>query len=129
MKIKELFKLIACFYATFWVYIINVALINRNLYTNGWLDIPVHFLGGASIAYGFILVLRKVKEKVVIKDRFFEILIITSLVGLIAVIWEFYEKVSGMQLGLDDTLLDLFMGIMGGLAVTCFVKIKNDNKN
>lgn len=85
----------------------------------------MHFLGGMSIAYSCILVLRKVKEKVIINDRFFEILIIISFVGLSAILWEFYEfTLLDIKLSINDTLCDLFMGLFGGLTVSSLMKIR-----
>ena len=89
MKIKELFKLIPCFYLPVLLFLFDkfISCPLRVYETYWWWDIPMHFLGGCVIAYSFILVLRKVKASVIIQDRFFEILIVVALVGLIAILW------------------------------------------
>jgi len=126
MKIKALIKLTTCFYLPLLIFLLDVCiLLPFGIYTLfNWLDIPIHFLGGMSIAYSCILVLRKVKDKVIINDRFFEILIIVALVGLSAILWELSEYLWGFNLKIEDTLFDLFMGLVGGLTVSSFIKIK-----
>ena len=128
MKIKEIIKLATCFYLPPLVLLLHFICLKLGLYFTGLLDIPMHFLGGGAIAYSCILVLRKVKDKVIINHSFFEILIIVSLVGLSAVLWEFSEYIFGMGLGIDDTLLDLCMGLVGGLTINSLVKIKINRK-
>lgn len=131
MKPKELIKLIHCFYTPIIIFLLHLIFIQLNIYSNFvWADMPMHFFGGMSIAYSFILVLREVKEKVIIHDRFFEILIIVALVGLSAVLWELSELIVdnlfdlNWQPTLINTLCDLFLGLVGGLTISSFVKIK-----
>jgi len=131
MKSKELIKLIPCFYLPLVIFLLHtLILVPFGIYKLfNWMDMPMHFLGGCAIAYSFILVLRKVKEKVIINDRFFEILIIISLVGLSAILWEFYEFIMDIVLltpinSLKDTLCDFLFGLVGALMVTKFVRIK-----
>ena len=88
-----------------------------------WIDIPMHFLGGFAIAYTSYLFLRFFREKgyMEINNKALFTLIIVSLVALIAVLWEFYESLmkyffdTNMQPSLEDTILDLFMGLIGGV--------------
>jgi len=88
-----------------------------------WIDIPMHFLGGFSVAYMSVLFLRFWKEEKLldIKSKFILILIVVCAVSFIAVLWEFWEYSmdlffkTSFQLGLEDTLIDLFMGLLGGL--------------
>ena len=86
------------------------------------LDIPMHFIGGFSIAYMFTLFLIYFNDRHLIKirDEFLFIFIIVSVVAFIAVLWEFFEFLLevffnlSFQRGLEDTLMDLLMGILGG---------------
>ncbi len=134
MKIKELIKLIHCFYTPVLVFLLHLMFGQLKIYSVFvWADMPMHLLGGMSIAYSCILVFRKIKEKVVIHDRFFEILIIVALVGLSAILWEFYEFVMDILLktnfnSLNDTLLDFFLGLVGGLTISSLIKVKGGQK-
>ena len=86
------------------------------------LDIPMHFIGGLSIAYMSALFLIYFNDKNLIKIRndFLFVFVVVSVVSFIAVLWEFFEfslKVFfnlPFQPCLDDTLMDLLMGILGG---------------
>ena len=121
-------KLIPCFYLPALLFLINQFLvIPLGIYQLlGWFDIPMHILGGCVIAYSFILVLDK---KIIIKDRFFEILIVIGLLSLVAISWEFYEFtrraiLNIIQNSLEDTLLDLLMGLAGGLVIAVWIKVR-----
>lgn len=89
-----------------------------------WVDIPMHFLGGLAISYTIICFIGLFREKniLLLKNKWIFSLVVVGLVALIAILWEFYEffmKVTfglDMQPSLNDTLLDLFMGLLGGLA-------------
>lgn len=88
------------------------------------LDMPAHFLGGVVIAYFF--------HRASINASRFGVLgpfhptthlaLVTSLVCSATVFWEFAEYVydrmfaTNDQLGLDDTSLDMLLGILGGAA-------------
>lgn len=100
-----------------------------NLFQDIWMIL--HFLGGASISYMSILFLRFFKEEriIEIKNKFVAVFIIVSVVSLFAVFWEFYEYLADSflgtfyQLGLEDTLLDLVMGLFGGISVPFLVLV------
>jgi hypothetical protein len=87
------------------------------------LDIPMHLLGGAAIAYFFSSCFAAVPEGAVSKDiRWLaEFLCVATLTATAAVFWEFAEFASdrlfgtGAQKGLEDTLLDMALGIVGGV--------------
>ena len=86
-----------------------------------WVDIPMHFLGGISIAYTSFLFLRYFKEEgfISINRKFLHVLFVVSLVALVAVLWEFYEFLQFYFFGIPtqpsvaDTMLDLFVGLIG----------------
>lgn len=125
MKPKNKFLRIASFF-TFpaIVYFLNMFLdFGLKLYdVFPLLNAPMHFVGGLSVGYMCILFLRFFEEEKImeIKNKFVFVLIVVALVGLIAVLWEFYEYAMVYVFGVNwvmtygDTLLDLGMGIFGG---------------
>ena len=87
-----------------------------------WFDIPMHFLGGVAIGSSFFFSLNYFRIENIIKlNYFFSIFFVVSLVALIAVLWEFFWFLIGFFLpivplaSLEDTLLDLALGLFGGL--------------
>ena len=86
-----------------------------------WIDMPMHFLGGVSIAYTAYLFLGYFKEEgfVSINRKFLHVLFIVSLVALVSILWEFYEFLQFYFFGIPtqpsvaDTMLDLFVGLIG----------------
>jgi len=88
-----------------------------------YLDMPTHFAGGAACAYvlGVALVnLEPVVGRIPVLVR---LTLALSLTALAAVIWEFLEFGSDtllgshLNLGVTDTLSDLFFGILGATVV------------
>lgn len=87
-----------------------------------WLDIPMHLLGGLAIAYFF--------HRASLNASRFRLMgpyhaathavLVFALVATAAVFWEFAEWLVDWlfhrrhQTGLDDTMLDLLLGIVGG---------------
>src|SRR5688500_274134 len=88
------------------------------------LDIPMHFLGGVAIAFFFSRCLAMVPERAISGPprHLAQALLVFSLTGTATVFWEFAEFFSDRlfgtraQLGLEDTLLDMALGVAGGLA-------------
>lgn len=89
------------------------------------LDIPMHFFGGMAIAFFFARAYR-VAEEMDLLGRPSVILYpiaVFALTCAAAVFWEFAEFVSDrffgtrMQDGLEDTLFDMFLGILGGIVL------------
>ena len=87
-----------------------------------WLDIPLHFLGGFLAAYFFIFSMIYFRKQNYLKyNKLFLALYAISFVSLIAVLWEFFEFSIEYLTGLDfqgtlqDTMGDLFMGLVGGV--------------
>lgn len=117
MKIPKLIKLIPYLTPPLIVYLTNLfILLPLGVYTlYSWFDILMHFIGGASIALSSIMILNQCKEEIRIKDNLVNVVIIVALVGLAAIIWEFYEVLTGLDMNLNDTLFDIFMGLLGGL--------------
>lgn len=130
MKIRDLFKLVYCFYFPLIVFLFNLVLGFFGVYdVFPWIDVPMHFIGGASIAYSFILVLKNLKKEVVVKEKFLKVILIFAFVCVAAVFWEFGEFLAdyffnlNTQVSLVDTMGDLFLGLFGGLVTAIFGEI------
>ena len=88
------------------------------------LDIPMHFLGGVAIAFFFSRSVALVPASVISgwARHAMHALLVFTLTGTATVFWEFAEFCSDRlfgthaQLGLEDTLLDMALGVAGGLA-------------
>lgn len=90
-------------------------------------DMLMHFLGGASIAVaalvlGRILVRRGILSP--LPPPWFSALTVIGTVGLVGIFWEFYEfavdalgTIAPAQGGLADTMGDLALDLLGGIAV------------
>jgi hypothetical protein len=97
-----------------------------------WLDIPMHFIGGAAVSYSYAVFLGLLEERrrMGAMHRAVKILFIVSLVALTAVVWEWHEFLRTIflgeqtQLGEADTMGDFFMGILGGLVGAAFLTRK-----
>jgi hypothetical protein len=86
------------------------------------LDVPMHLVGGIAIAYFIresLLIFCKARLLGPI-DAVVELILVFSLVCTAAVFWEFAEFAADRiinthsQRGLEDTLADMLMGIIGG---------------
>lgn len=88
------------------------------------LDIPMHLFGGIAMAYFLSCCFTAIPEGVV-AGRFrtlAECVVVLSLTATASVCWEFAEYLSDAlfgtqaQLGLEDTLLDMALGILGAVS-------------
>lgn len=87
------------------------------------LDIPVHFLGGLSIAYSATQVLSYLEREKIIAalDQIIFLVLIFALTATAAILWEFAEFIgdqllnTNIQVSLANTMQDQLMGILGGL--------------
>lgn len=85
------------------------------------LDIPTHFLGGVTIAYFYRSAIVNSQKLVGSIPLPIQILLTFTCTGTTTILWEFFEYSSdlffhtSMVLGLEDTLKDMFMGLLGGL--------------
>lgn len=81
-----------------------------------WFDIPMHFLGGVTVALGFYGI-RWIANRT---PKQFRGLLGTFLFAfMIGMLWELYELLFAFPLQpgyLADSLLDLVMDILGGVA-------------
>ena len=85
------------------------------------LDIPFHFLGGMTIAYFYRSAIRNSQELVGEVPVPVQILFAFTCAATTAVLWEFNETLLDLCLGthmvrgLQDTIMDLFLGLLGAL--------------
>jgi uncharacterized membrane protein YeaQ/YmgE (transglycosylase-associated protein family) len=82
-----------------------------------WLDIAMHFFGGAVVALGLFTIRDFVRQ---IPDRLEYLLPVMSGVVVVVLVWELFEFfVVGIPLttpGIElDTAIDITVGIIGGL--------------
>ena len=85
-------------------------------------DIPMHFLGGFVIAYFFhhAFLLASRKKLLHSFHPLTHILLVFAFTSTTTIFWEFAEFLVDylgsrrIQLGLEDTLFDMFLGILGG---------------
>lgn len=80
-----------------------------------WFDLPVHLLGGAVVALGFITLSVYMQA---LPRRYFSLAGVILFVILVALLWEYYEIAIGIPIEANhelDTSLDLLLGVLGGL--------------
>lgn len=95
-------------------------------------DVPLHFFGGLAIAFFVSGAIRIFAEHHVIgePDPLIHVALAFALACTAAVFWEFAEWIADhtvgttCQVGLDDTILDLLMGAVGGAVFTIPLAIR-----
>lgn len=92
------------------------------------LDIPTHFMGGVVITYFYRTAIRH-SQKLVGEIPFsIQVLFAITCTATTTILWEFYENIldtfAGTQMvrGVQDTVIDLFMGLSGALVLTLFYR-------
>jgi hypothetical protein len=88
------------------------------------LDIPMHFFGGVAMAYFLSKCFAALPEGTIAPTfrPLAEFVFVVSVTATASTFWEFAEFTSDTmfgthaQLGLDDTLLDMALGIAGGVS-------------
>ena len=107
----------------------RVVLSGLNLYAAyPWIDMPMHYMGGVSIAYTVSSGLTYLQEKKILLplDRFIHPFLTLTTTVTTAVIWEFLEFLTdqiygtNIQISLANTMQDLFFGLMGALTLIVF---------
>ena len=92
------------------------------------LDIPTHFLGGVAITYFYLSAVRNSQKFLGDIPLPIQVLLAVACTGTTTVLWEFYENIvdhflgTNMVLGLEDTLKDMFLGLLGALALSIFYR-------
>lgn len=95
-----------------------------------WLDIPTHFCGGMAITYFYMVAVAHSQNGLDPFPKLIQLILSLGLTAISAVIWEFLEFSSDamwntkMNLGVSDTLSDLFFGLLGGIVVITFAAMK-----
>jgi hypothetical protein len=104
----------------FSVHTVLAAVFNIYLYAD-WVDIPFHYVGGVAIAYFISGTLSSCSSHKIIcrPDPVLHALCVIWASCSAAVVWELGERIMDglfgwmLQVGLDDTLFDLFLGMLG----------------
>jgi len=92
------------------------------------LDIPTHFLGGVVITYFYRSAIRHSQELVGEIPLPVQILFAFTCTGTTTILWEFYENIfdfffsTHMVRGVQDTIVDLFVGLLGALVFSLFYR-------
>ena len=85
-----------------------------------WLDMPTHFCGGLAITWFYLAAAEHAQALAGTIPKLARLLTSLGLTAITAVLWEFFEYSSDvllhtkMNLGVSDTLSDLFFGLLGG---------------
>jgi hypothetical protein len=94
------------------------------------LDVPTHFMGGVAITYFYRSLIRNSQPLVGDIPLPVRILFAFTCTGTTAVFWEFYENFADhflgthMVRGLEDTIVDLILGISGALVLSLLYRRK-----
>lgn len=122
-------KLVRIFSLPFGLFCFHLVLVALGLYKKyHWPDIPMHVLGGVFIAYSFSLAVTYFQERKILSELnvFSRSVFLFGLTSSAAVIWEFGEFTLDFffdtvaQASLEDTMLDMFLGLVGGTALIVF---------
>ena len=93
-----------------------------------FVDIPTHFMGGVAITYFFRSAIRQSQSMVGDIPLSIQILFAFTCTGTTTVFWEFYENFAdhflgtSMVRGLEDTIVDLILGVSGALVLSLFYR-------
>lgn len=107
-------------------YALGLALHLFDLYP--FLDIPTHFFGGVVITYFYRVAIRHSQALVGEIPLPIQVLLGFTAAGTTTILWEFYENLAdrflGTQMvrGLEDTIVDLFVGLLGALVLSVFYR-------
>ena len=135
MRHDSIFRILNIFWPAILVFTLHIFLthvVNAYLLLP-WIDIPMHYLGGLSMACSLLLGLTYLQEhkQITQLDRVIELLLVFTLVTSIAVFWEFSEFSmdqllgTNVQISLQNTMQDLFMGIMGASTIVSYKFIRH----
>lgn len=98
-----------------------------------WLDIPMHYLGGLSMAFSISMAWVSLQARQAIRklDRIIQLVLVFTSVVTIAVSWEFAEFLldrflgTDLQISLPNTMQDLLMGILGAGTLVLYNTLKS----
>lgn len=92
------------------------------------LDIPTHFFGGVAITYFYRSAIYHAQKIVGEIPLPVQVILAFTCTGTTIIFWEFYEITldflfeANNVLGLTDTIKDMFVGLLGALALTVFYR-------
>lgn len=92
------------------------------------LDVPTHFMGGVTITYFYRSLIRNSQRIIGDIPLPIQTILAFTCTGTTTVLWEFYENFMDrflgfhMVRGLEDTLVDLFLGLSGALILSLFYR-------
>ena len=92
------------------------------------LDIPSHLMGGAAITYFYRSAIKNSQNIVGEIPIPIQIRLAFTCTGTTIIFWEFYENAldfflgTHMVRGLEDTMIDMFLGLIGALVLSLFYK-------
>ncbi|MBI2451673.1 hypothetical protein HYV50_01180 [Candidatus Pacearchaeota archaeon] len=117
-KILKIFKLPIA------ILLLHIFLVPLGIYEKYlWFDIPMHLLGGLSVAMSYLALLKLMqsKKRLQMPEQILFVFVV-SLVALTGILWEFSEFILDIlttsikaQQGLTDTMSDLFFNLIGGV--------------
>lgn len=114
--------------SVFGFYLLGLALGLYDLFPP--LDIPTHFMGGVVITYFYRVAIRNSQKLVGEIPLAIQILFAFTCTGTTTILWEFCENILDFFLGTDmvrdlqDTIVDLFLGLLGALVLSLFSRRK-----
>ena len=88
------------------------------------MDIPTHFFGGVAITYFYRVAIRNSQKILGDIPLPIRVLLAFTATGTTTILWEFYENTldhffgTHMVRGLEDTIVDLAMGLSGALVLS-----------
>ena len=103
-------------------------------FVSGWfnvfppLDIPTHFMGGVAITYFYRSAIRSSQRFLGDIPFAIQVILAITAAGTTTVLWEFGEYISDYLLrthhvfGLNDTLKDMFFGLLGATVLSLLYK-------
>ena len=115
--------------------VLHVVFLLIDAYSIAQLDSLMHLIGGFLLGFFVYGVLNCMISSNWLPDpgRVIMQLLIVSLVATGAVCWEFFEWFSdaffstSFQLSVNDTIKDLFLGMLGGSIYVVLLKLKQDS--
>lgn len=121
MFLRDFFKILKYFWPPFLLFVFSWIFYFGGLFDSVfWFDDAMHVLGGLFIGCTYFFVLSYFESRKYLRlNKFFKFLFVVSLVAFTAIFWEFYEFVLALftsistQPSLEDTLFDLFLGVVG----------------
>lgn len=112
--------------SVFGFYLVGLALSLYKLFPP--LDIPTHFLGGIVITYFYRAAIRHSQKLVGEIPLSIQVLLAITGTGTTTILWEFSENIldffldTHMVRGVQDTIVDLFVGLLGALIFSIFYR-------